>query len=178
MMFDRRSMLLGAAALGAASLIPSAALSALPERRLLLRNAHNDERIDICYFSDGRLRSDGIAEVNHFMRDWRTGDVTRMDPGLLDTLVQLHAATDADPRAYFTLISGYRSPQTNDRLHRNTSGVASQSQHMLGKAVDIRLKDVALANLHRAAVSLGAGGVGYYPESGFVHVDTGPVRRW
>lgn len=108
----------------------------------------------------------------------RTGDVTRMDTGLFDTLVQLHAATGADKRAGFTLISGYRSPRTNGRLHEHSDGVASKSQHMRGKAVDISLKSVRLSNLQKAALSLRAGGVGYYPEDGFVHVDTGPVRRW
>lgn len=178
MMFDRRSVLFGAAACGVSQLFSAAAWAAIPERRLLLRNAHNGERADICYYSGGRLRTSGIAELNHFMRDWRTNDVARIDTGLLDTLVQLHRATGADKRAYFTLISGYRSPKTNGKLHRTTAGVATKSQHMLGKAVDINLKTVRLANLHKAALSMKAGGVGYYPESNFVHVDTGRVRHW
>jgi len=178
MMLDRRSVLLGAAACGMTQLFTRAAWAALPERRLFFRNAHNNERIDVCYFAGGRPRADGIAEVNHFMRDWRTNDVARMDTDLLDALVRLHAATDADKRAYFTLISGYRSPKTNAILHRGTPGVASKSQHMLGKAVDIRLKNVPLDRVHKAAVALRAGGVGYYPDSGFVHVDTGRVRTW
>ncbi|WP_313229590.1 DUF882 domain-containing protein [Sphingobium yanoikuyae] len=178
MIFDRRSVLFGTAACGMAQLFPVAAWAAIPERRLAFRNLHNSEHIDICYFSGGRFRRDGIAELNHFMRDWRTGEAIRMDTSLLDALVHLQAATGADKRAYFTLISGYRSPRTNGRLHRSSSGVASKSQHMLGKAVDIRLKNVRLANLHKAALSLRAGGVGYYPQSNFVHVDTGRVRHW
>lgn len=178
MMMDRRSVLFGAATLGAMQLFPTAAWAALPERRLFLQNSHNGERADICYFSGGCLRTEGVAELNHFLRDWRTNEVTRMDTQLFDTLVQLHAATDADKRAPFTLISGYRSPKTNGRLHRASSGVASQSQHMRGKAVDITLKNVRLANLHKAALSLRAGGVGYYPRDNFVHVDTAAVRHW
>jgi len=85
----------------------------------------------------GKLRAEAVAELNHFLRDWRTGDATRMDTALFDTLVQLHAATDADKRAPFTLICGYRSPRTNARLHQSSSSVASHSQHMEGKAVDI-----------------------------------------
>ena len=171
-------MLLGAAACGAAQLFPAAAWAALPERRLLLRNAHNGERADVCYYSGGRLRASGLAELNHFLRDWRTGEVARMDPALFDTLAQIHAATEADKRAHFTLISGYRSPKTNGRLRRHSSGVATKSQHMRGKAVDIALQNVRLSGVHKAALSLQAGGVGYYPSDGFVHVDTGPVRRW
>lgn len=171
-------MLLGAAACGAAQLFPAAAWAALPERRLLLRNANNGERADVCYFSGGRLRASGLAELNHFMRDWRTGEVARIDPALFDLLARIHTATDADKRAPFTLISGYRSPKTNGRLRRHSSGVASKSQHMHGKAVDIALRNVRLANVQKAALSLRAGGVGYYPQDGFVHVDTGPVRRW
>ncbi|KAA9018134.1 DUF882 domain-containing protein [Sphingobium limneticum] len=178
MMMDRRAVLLGAAACGASQLFPATTWAALPERRLLFRNAHNGEKVDVCYYSGGRLRASGIAELNHFLRDWRTGEVTRMDTDLFDTLVQLHAATGADKRAYFTLISGYRSPKTNARLHLGSHGVASKSQHMRGKAVDIQLRNVRLASLQKAALSLKAGGVGYYPDDGFVHVDTGPVRRW
>ncbi|HUD91683.1 DUF882 domain-containing protein [Sphingobium sp.] len=178
MIFDRRSVLWGAAACGASQLFSSAAWAAVPERRLLFHNSHNGERVDVCYYSGGKFRKSGMAELNHFLRDWRTNDVARIDTDLFDTLVQLKRATGADKRAYFTLISGYRSPRTNGKLHRSTFGVASKSQHMLGKAVDINLRNVRLANLHKAALSLRAGGVGYYPESNFVHVDTGRVRHW
>ncbi len=178
MMMDRRAVLMGAAVLGASQLFPAALWAATPERRLILRNSHNGEQADVCYYSDGMLRADGIAELNHFLRDWRTGDVTFMDPQLFDTLVQLRAATDADTRTPFTLISGYRSPKTNRRLHAASASVASQSQHMRGKAVDINLKGVRLADLQRAALSLRAGGVGYYPNDNFVHVDTAAVRHW
>jgi uncharacterized protein YcbK (DUF882 family) len=164
--------------LGASQLFPAKLWAAISERRLILRNSHNGEQVDVCYFSGGKLRADDVAELNHFLRDWRTGEVTRMDTQLFDALVQLHAATDADARAPFTLISGYRSPKTNGRLHAASASVASQSQHMRGKAVDINLKGVRLANLHNAAMSLRAGGVGYYPNDNFVHVDTATVRYW
>lgn len=178
MNMDRRAVLRGAAALGASQLFPAMLWASTPERRLILRNSHNGERADVCYHSGGKLRADGVAELNHFLRDWRTGDVTRMDTQLFDTLAQLHAVTDADRRAPFTLICGYRSPVTNRRMHAHSSGVASQSQHVHGKAVDINLKGVRLADLHKAALSLQAGGVGFYPSDNFIHVDTAGVRHW
>src|ERR1700750_1244541 len=130
MMMDRRAMLRGVAVLGASQLFPASLWAAMPERRLILQNSHNGERVDVCYHSRGKWRAEGVAELNHFLRDWRTGDATRMDTTLFDTLVQLHAATDADKRAPFTLICGYRSPRTNARLHQRSSSVASHSQHM------------------------------------------------
>ncbi|HEX7819006.1 MAG TPA: DUF882 domain-containing protein [Sphingobium sp.] len=178
MMMDRRAVLRGAAVLGASQLLPVRLWAAMPERRLVLHNSHNGERADVCYFSQGELRAEGVAELNHILRDWRTGDVMRMDTGLFDTLVQLHAATDAGKQAPFTLISGYRSPRTNGRLHEASSEVASHSQHMRGRAADIRLQGVRLANLREAALSLRAGGVGYYPNDNFVHVDTAEIRHW
>ncbi len=99
-----------------------------------------------------------------------------IDPRLLNLLDTLSRRVEA--KAPFQVISGYRSPKTNALLHRDSGGVATHSLHMSGMAVDIRMADVDLANLHRAALGLAAGGVGYYPSSDFVHVDVGPVRRW
>ena len=113
---------------------------------------------------------------DRFLRDFRNGEIGAIDPRLLDLLHRLRATTDS--RQPFAVISGYRSPATNAALRLRSIGVASTSLHMRGQAIDIRLADVPLATLRDAARALGAGGVGYYPGSDFVHVDTGRVRTW
>ena len=110
------------------------------------------------------------------MRDWRNGQEHAMDPRLFDLLHAIQSRLEV--KTPFQLISGYRSPQTNAMLHSDSHQVASKSQHVLGRASDIRVEGVDLANLHKAASSLKAGGVGFYPVSNFVHVDVGPVRQW
>ncbi len=148
-------------------------------RRVRFHNLHTDERLDAVYWEDGRYVPDALHQVNHVLRDFRTGDSHAMDPGLLDVLVALSAKTET--RSPFYVISGYRSPQTNAMLRDEGgagTGVAKKSMHLEGKAIDIRLADVQLTHLHNAALSLGAGGVGYYPTSDFVHVDVGAVRQW
>lgn len=175
---SRRHLLGGALALGGLSLLPQSALAALPERRLAFRNVHNHERIDARYFGAGGYDSDGLAEINHGLRDWRTGDVAEMDHELLDLLVTIRDRLGVSPRRPFDLISGYRSPRTNARLREHSDGVASRSQHLLARATDIALPGVSLDELRRAALSVERGGVGYYPNGGFVHVDTGRVRTW
>jgi uncharacterized protein YcbK (DUF882 family) len=110
------------------------------------------------------------------MRDWRTGDEHFIDPGLFDALHAIGGKLETSQP--FQIISGYRSPRTNAMLHARSSGVAEHSQHTIGKAIDVRVPGVELSNLRNAALSLGAGGVGFYPISNFVHVDTGRVRQW
>ncbi|NJC33170.1 uncharacterized protein YcbK (DUF882 family) [Sphingomonas jejuensis] len=153
----------------------------LPERRLALRNLHNDERCDACWLRGGALHPEGLAEIDHAMRDWRTGEMMEMDRGLIRLLSDLHDELDLAPTRGFNLISGYRSPGTNAALRARGgahTGVATRSQHMLGKAADIAVDGVSTERLRDAALGLGRGGVGYYPADGFVHVDTGRVRRW
>jgi len=145
-------------------------------RTLNFLHTHTSERLAVEYFSGGQYLPDALTEVNRFLRDFRTGDVHAIDPGLLDLLHQL-AGTTGSSRP-FQVISGYRSPVTNAMLRAHSEGVASGSLHMQGQAIDIRLPDVPLARLHAGALSLKRGGVGYYPSSNFVHVDTGRVRRW
>jgi uncharacterized protein YcbK (DUF882 family) len=145
-------------------------------RRVVIHNLHTDERVDAIYFDDGKYVPDALAAVNHVMRDFRTGDVHFMEPELLDLMHSLSKKVEtAQP---FQIISGYRSPKTNAMLHERSAGVAVNSFHMRGMATDIRLPDVSLSNLHRAALAMQRGGVGYYPESDFIHVDVGPVRTW
>ena len=174
----RRDVLGAILAAGATALVPSPLLAAMPERRLAFRNIHNNERYDACYYSQGRFRADGLAELNHALRDWRNGNITRMDPGLFDLLVGVREKLGIGPATKFELISGYRSPATNAMLHERSGGVASKSQHVLGKAADVHIPGVALERLRAAGLAMNRGGVGMYPRDGFVHLDTGPVRTW
>jgi uncharacterized protein YcbK (DUF882 family) len=184
-MLARRKLLrfgLAAAAgsgLGAVSRLASAQplpLAPTGPRKVALHNLHTDEKLDAVYFEQGRYVPDALQAVNHVLRDFRTGDVHMIDPRLLDLLDAVAERTGS--RAPFQVISGYRSPKTNAMLHARSEGVANHSLHMKGMAIDIRLVDGTLPHLHEAALNLGAGGVGYYPRSDFVHVDVGPVRRW
>lgn len=148
-------------------------------RRLRLHNLHTDEKLDAVYFEDGKYVPDALRAVNHVLRDFRTGDVHFMDPKLLDLVAALTARTETSSPVH--IISGYRSPRTNALLRAEggaETGVAKQSLHMEGEAIDLRLADVSLSHLHNAALSLQAGGVGYYPVSNFIHVDVGAVRQW
>jgi uncharacterized protein YcbK (DUF882 family) len=119
---------------------------------------------------------ESLREINHLLRDHRTGDTVQMDRELLDLLYSLQHKVES--KKEFQVISGYRSPKTNAMLRSKSSGVAKKSLHMQGKAIDIRLPGTSLKNLRKAAVALKSGGVGYYPNSNFVHVDTGRVRYW
>ncbi len=132
--------------------------------------------LDAVYWENGKYVPDALAEAMRVMRDWRNGEEHVMDPRLFDVLHGLQSKLDVGKP--FQLISGYRSPETNAHMHAESGQVASHSQHMLGRASDIRIEGVALSNLHKAALSLKAGGVGFYPVSNFVHVDVGPVRTW
>jgi uncharacterized protein YcbK (DUF882 family) len=150
--------------------------SAAGTRALRFEHLHTGERLAVEYFSGGSYLPDGLAAVNHLLRDFRTGDEHTIDPGLLDLLHRLTAETGT-PKPY-EVISGYRSPATNARLRSHSEGVASHSLHMKGQAIDIRVADLRLPALRDAARALRGGGVGYYPASNFVHVDTGRVRTW
>jgi uncharacterized protein YcbK (DUF882 family) len=153
-----------------------AAPADLAPRKVALHNLHTGESLQAIYWDEGRYVPDALAAVNKVLRDFRTGDQHSMDPGLLDLLDTLHVKVES--RSPFQVISGYRSPRTNAMLHEHSDGVASKSLHMQGMAMDIRLDGVALDHLHKAALDVGRGGVGYYPTSNFVHVDVGRVRRW
>jgi len=169
---------LGVMALGIASPLRGA-LAALPTsgvRTLGFVNTHTDEKILATYWKDGVYDKGALKDINYVLRDHRTGEIAKMDPTLLDLLVELHRRTGS--RKAFAIISAYRSPKTNAMLAAASGGVAKHSMHMEAKAVDIRLYDVKLADLRDTALGMKAGGVGYYARSDFVHVDTGRVRRW
>lgn len=145
-------------------------------RSLAFANLHTGERLGVDYWVDGQYVPDALLAVNRVLRDFRTGDVHPIDPKLLDCLDALRATLDT--REPVQVISGYRSPLTNSKLHEASAGVASNSLHMKGMAIDIRIAGRPLKAVRLAALSLQLGGVGYYPRSDFVHVDVGRVRSW
>jgi uncharacterized protein YcbK (DUF882 family) len=167
---------LGAAATG---LLPASALASLPpapERTLAFYNTHTNETLKATYWRGGSADRGALKDIDFILRDFRTGDVFPIDVKLLDLLADLHRR--AGSRQPFQVISGYRSPKTNALLAAESNGVAKHSMHLEGKAIDIRLGDVDLRHLYDNAVAMKMGGVGIYPQSDFVHVDTGRVRYW
>ncbi len=150
--------------------------TAKAERKLSLLNLHTGEHLHATYWAEGQYQSSELKAINHVLRDHRTGDAYHMDNDLLNLLHVLHQKMDS--KKEFQVISGYRSPKTNAALSKKSSGVAKKSLHMQGKAIDIRLPGCQLSDLRKAAINCQTGGVGYYPESDFIHIDTGRVRRW
>ncbi len=146
------------------------------ERSLTFHHLHTGETLRVPYWSAGEYHADALEEVAYVLRDHRTGDVHPIAPHLLDVLYELR--TQLGTRKAFHVICGYRSPKTNEMLRSRGRGVAKHSLHMEGKAIDVRIPGVALKNLRATALSLGAGGVGYYARSNFVHVDIGRPRFW
>ncbi|MEQ1911768.1 MAG: YcbK family protein [Vicinamibacterales bacterium] len=184
--FSRRHFLgalaFGAASLGAArsavasSSVGATNLTSTATRALSFSHTHTGEKLDVAYFSGGTYLPDALSTVNHFLRDFRTGDVHEIDAELLDLLHNVHGMTESSKP--FQVISGYRSPKTNATLRQHSEGVAAGSLHMVGQAIDIRLADIPLPKLRSAALAVKRGGVGFYAASNFVHVDTGRVRTW
>jgi uncharacterized protein YcbK (DUF882 family) len=174
----RRVLAASAAAVAAPFLVFSrrSSAAATAARSLAFRHTHTGESLAITFAHGERYVAEALERVNWFLRDFRNGAVQPIDPQLLDQLHQVAALTGS--RAPYEVISGYRSPATNEALHRSGRGVATRSLHLEGRAIDVRLADVPLADLRDAALSLKAGGVGFYAGSRFVHLDTGRVRRW
>jgi uncharacterized protein YcbK (DUF882 family) len=173
----RKFFAFGLAAATATLISSKQAWAALPsERRLSFHHLHTGERINAVYWADGRYVPESLREIDNLMRDFRTDQVKHMDPRVLDILYALGRTVECTTA--FTVIGGYRSPATNAMLREKGSGVAKHSLHLKGQAVDLSLPGCNLSHLHRAALSLEAGGVGYYPSSDFIHVDCGPIRHW
>ena len=173
----RRDVLRGALGLAGASLLGGAARAAITQpRSLALLNLHTGESLNATYFENGAYLPDALAAMDRLLRDFRTGEVHPIAPGLLDLVSALQA--QLGPGQSVQVISGYRSPQTNAMLHDQSEGVATRSLHMVGEAMDIRIPGAPLVSLRDAALIAQRGGVGYYPASDFVHVDIGRVRRW
>jgi uncharacterized protein YcbK (DUF882 family) len=143
---------------------------------IALLNLHTDERLEIEFFRDGAFLSGALSAIEILLRDFRTGERHAVDPVLLAYLAEVAHTLGVDPA--FSVISGYRSPQTNARLRERSAGVAQRSLHMEGRAIDVRMSGVDCADLAAHAVDLRRGGVGYYRASDFVHLDTGAFRTW
>ncbi len=175
---QRRRILGTVAATAAALHIPAARANIRPlhGRNLKFDHLHTGERLDTTYWSEGSYIQHSLSDINHLLRDFRTGEVHPIDPRLLDLLHHLQLET-GNPNP-FQIISGYRSPKTNAQLRASSNGVAKKSLHMQGKALDIRLPGTSLKALHQIACDAKVGGVGLYTSSNFLHIDTGSVRYW
>jgi uncharacterized protein YcbK (DUF882 family) len=155
---------------------PDSIPDSTPEKTLSFYNTRTGEEWNRVYWCQGDYVPEALEEINHLLRDHRTNEVKEIDPRLLDLLYDLNEKLNS--RGPFHVVSAYRSPETNALLRRRSRRIARNSLHMEGMAVDIRLPDRSMRQLARAALSLKAGGVGYYPRRHFIHVDTGKVRRW
>ena len=166
---------------GLASLSPNPVLGAIrdclsPERSLPLYNPNTKESLHTTYWSNGRYQQNALSEINHIMRDRRTGEIKPIHTDLLDLLYAI--GTELKTQEPFHIISGYRSSRTNALLRKSGKNVAKNSLHIQGKAADIRLPECRLSSLRRVAFNLKGGGVGYYPRYRFIHIDVGPIRYW
>jgi len=174
---DRRGFLsAGAAAVAGAVFVPQSAFATPNRRSLLLYETHSFETASVNYWTDGWYDPDAMHRLSIFLRDWRTDEVAEIDPRLLDVMALIQERLGADEP--INVVCGYRSPTTNAALASQRGGVARNSYHVRGQAVDIRLPHRPLRAVRETAQTLEIGGVGYYPHSNFVHVDTGPVRTW
>ena len=177
----RRDFLkLGVAATGVL-LTPFSALAAFGSqsnspKKLAFHHTHTGERLRVCYYRNGKYDAKALSKINYILRDHRSSEVKAIDVRLLNMLHALSLKTR--PQAPFDVISGYRSPATNRNLRKSGNGVARKSLHMQGKAIDIRIPGYSTRQLRNVARRMKVGGVGYYPKSDFVHVDTGRVRYW
>jgi len=165
------------AALASLSLKGIAARAGASQKRSLsFIHTHTGEQVSETYFDGTGYVADSLGRINRLLRDFRTDEIHAIDVRTLDILHDLQASTGHE--APYEIISGYRSPKTNAALRRSSTGVAEHSFHMQGRAIDVRLSDYATSRLHELALILGRGGVGFYPRSDFVHLDSGPVRFW
>ncbi len=175
----KRRFLKTGLAIGTLSLLaPSAFALSGPNatKELAFHNLHTDERLRITFWKKGHFDFAALAKINHILRDFRTGDVYPIATNLLDLLHGLQTRLQTD--VPIELISGYRSPKTNAMLAKASGGIAKKSLHTKGLASDIRMHGVSLRKIQMEALLMRRGGVGFYPKSDFVHVDTGRVRKW
>lgn len=166
----------------ATCLAPSSILAASrrssASKDLSFDNLHTGESLRVTYSVDGKYIPGALQEINHILRDFRTGEVKTIDPSLLDLLHAISKTVGLTARHSFHIISGYRSPETNARLRKVNDGIAKNSYHVKGQAIDFRAPPFRLSVLRKTALSLRRGGVGYYPRSNFLHVDLGEFRYW
>ncbi|MGF1694539.1 DUF882 domain-containing protein [Vibrio kyushuensis] len=179
MVLSRRHFLkLAGGSIVVASGVPSIARASYPDkpRHLVMNNLHTGESVETSYFNGVDYIEGELNRLNHLCRDFRRNEVHPMDRRLFDQISNIQSLIGSN--AEVQIISGYRSPITNESLRTKSNGVAKKSFHMLGQAMDFRLDGVDLKSVREAAIGLKAGGVGYYPRSNFIHIDTGPVRNW
>lgn len=181
---QRRNLITSGLVLGGLSLLPSGSGQALaaaskiqkPHYRVSFTNAHTKETFNGVYRIGGTYDRAALEQISYVLRDFRTGEVKLMDPQVIDLITSIQVRTgNGTP---LEIISGYRSPKTNNMLRRTSNGVARKSLHMKGQAIDFRQKGTSTRTLRNIARELRVGGVGYYPRSDFIHVDTGAVRSW
>ena len=181
MFIDRRRFFKIWAQAALCTVFPVSALASIdrflaPKRNLCLFNVHTGQKLDVCYYAQGRYQPEALKKINYLLRDYRTKEIKPIKIGLLNLLHSISMTFDQS--AWIHVISGYRSPETNAKLRRKSKRVVKNSFHTKGEAVDIRVPDCRTKMLRNLCMQLNAGGVGYYPRSGFVHVDIGPVRHW
>jgi uncharacterized protein YcbK (DUF882 family) len=178
MAIGRRTVLIGvlSGAAGLTGVGRAARAFASEAQGLSLYHLHTAETLRIVYREHGELVEGALDEINFFLRDFRNDKLHSIDVALLDELCRLYEKFDG--RGRFEVISGYRSPQTNEALRHVSTGVAKNSFHLTGRAIDVRLTSAKTDRLRDAAISLQSGGVGYYRDSNFVHIDTGDFRTW
>ena len=174
----QRQMLIGLvmAGLAAAAVTPPRVVLASDARQLSFYHTHTLLSLDIVYYENGDYVDAALDEINRFLKDFRTGDIGEMDPKLLDLLYDVR--NELGSYETFEVISAYRSPKTNEMLRSKSSGVARNSQHVISNAIDVRLRGMPIEKLRDTALAMQRGGVGFYKQSDFVHMDTGRVRRW
>src|SRR5579883_1583608 len=180
---SRRSLLRLGGAMAACAITPAFASPALVglrdlgDRTLSFDCCQTGEKLrNVTYWADGNYEPAALATINHTLRDYMNGEVHPIDPGVLDILHRIGRTLETDCR--FEIVCGYRSPSTNAALRRNDPQVATHSLHMKGQAIDFDLPGRKLSLVHKTALAQQVGGVGYYPDADFIHVDTGRVRRW
>jgi len=176
----RRSIILGLGALAVSSLLPGQSLagflSTRAKRKLALFNVHTKDEVEITYWRKGRYDEEALLKINELMRDHRREEVIAMDVNVIDQIFAVQKHVGSHER--INIISAYRSKASNEELRQRRRGVAKRSYHTLGRAVDVCIPDIKLRHQRIAALRLSAGGVGYYPRSRFIHLDSGPVRAW
>jgi uncharacterized protein YcbK (DUF882 family) len=176
MLLSRRQIFGAVAGLAVAGSAKPAATLSLAPRSVSLYNIHTGEWLRTVYWADGHYIREAVRDINWILRDHRSDEIRPMNAGILDLLGMLRDRLDTHQP--FLVVCGYRSPATNRRLYLEGAGVAKNSYHIKGMAIDLRSDGRSIAQIRDAALSLRGGGVGYYPRSGFVHVDCGPIRQW
>jgi uncharacterized protein YcbK (DUF882 family) len=177
---SRRNLIVGAGAMAASLILPgevfAKSLKKYKRRKLALLNVHTREDVEVTYFKNGRYQESALMKINELLRDHRRDEVTNIDVKVIDQIFATQKKLRNDDQIH--VLSGYRSKATNEELRQRSRGVARKSYHTLGQATDIYIPGIKLRKQRTAAISLLAGGVGYYPRSSFIHLDSGPVRKW